>query len=57
MEWEVQGFCFLFFDKIFFGPSNHKLHCLIYEMLYKMDVILLFDQYLLVEQQNDTHII
>ena len=33
------------------------LSCIQYCSYMKIDVILLFDQYLLVKQQNDTHII
>ena len=38
--------------------ARASLHFVVYlVLLYEMDVILLFDQYLLAKQQNDTHFI
>ena len=39
--------------------ASERFHFVVYSVLwlYEIDVILLFDQYLLVKQQNITHII
>ena len=50
------------FIVLFIAASYHARECfhfVVYSVLYlyEIDVILLFDQYLLVKQQNDTHTI
>ena len=50
------------FIVLFIATSYHareSFHFVVYSVLwlYEIDVIMLFDQYLFVKQQNDTHII